>query len=186
MKEMQKGQKMNENKRLMRIGALILMIAILLTVGGIIYFEYEAGNMSKGAENAQEDSVYDAYYVMIVEEPTSDFWVNAYESAKETAKENKAEVSEEDKEQMKFIKLLYIILLSNKGHSLTLAVKRAIFSECNILLSHRTNFFSTSNGGFDSAIFKQEGNHCSEHSGSMIRSSTEFSGTGHLIFTPYW
>lgn len=88
MKEMQKGQKMNENKRLMRIGALILMIAILLTVGGIIYFEYEAGNMGKGAENEQEDSVYDAYYVMIVEEPTSDFWVNAYESAKETAKEN--------------------------------------------------------------------------------------------------
>ena len=35
---------------------------------------------------------------------------------KETAKENKAEVSEEDKEQMKFIKLLYNTMIDNEVH----------------------------------------------------------------------
>ena len=49
MKEMQKGQKMNENKRLMRIGALILMIAILLTVGASIYYTIDGSEPS--AEN---------------------------------------------------------------------------------------------------------------------------------------
>lgn len=77
---------MSKNRRLMFLGALILIVAIFLTVGGIIYFEYQVGNMNHELEKELGDSNYDAYFVMIVEEPNSDFWGKAYKSAVETAK----------------------------------------------------------------------------------------------------
>ena len=72
---------------LISIGAMLVMI--LITMGGLIFFKIKIQNSMKEDMHISKES-YDKYYVMITPDSDSSFWQSVFEGAKEEAKKNHA------------------------------------------------------------------------------------------------
>lgn len=91
MKFFKFGNKMEENKKGIMTSATIILFMLLVTIGSLIFFKIQTGKMTKELENAEYEE-YEDYYVMIVNDRSSEFWKSVYEGAREDGIEHEAYV----------------------------------------------------------------------------------------------
>lgn len=79
---------MEENKRNLGLCVGIILFMLLVTAGSLIFFKVQTGKMARGMEHEE----YENYYVMIVNDRSSEFWKSVYEGAKADGAEHSAYV----------------------------------------------------------------------------------------------
>lgn len=77
---------MEENKKALIISIGMIFFVLMAIVGSLIFFKIQIGKMTKGL-GSEEREEYDKYYVLIVNDTTSEFWKSVYEGAKEDGQE---------------------------------------------------------------------------------------------------
>lgn len=82
---------MEDNKRNFLISIGIIFFILIVTIGSLIFFKLQTGKMTR-VLNSDEYEEYERYYVMIVNDSTSEFWESVYQGALEDARENGAYV----------------------------------------------------------------------------------------------
>ncbi len=85
------NKKVEENKKGSAASATIIFFMLFVTVGSLIFFKMQTGRMNKELE-AEVYEEYENYYVMIVNDRSSEFWKSVYEGAREDGKEHGAYV----------------------------------------------------------------------------------------------
>lgn len=81
------SDKIGTNKRFIVAGALCLVLMLVCTIGGILFFKIQI-NKSAPYRQASTYKSYSKYYVMIPSERKSSFWEAVYDSASVVANEN--------------------------------------------------------------------------------------------------
>lgn len=84
-------QKQEENKKGLIMSITIVFFMIFVTVASLVFFKLQTGKMTKVMENAVYEE-YEDYYVMIVNDRSSEFWKSVYEGAREDGMEHGAYV----------------------------------------------------------------------------------------------
>lgn len=72
-------------------GVILIFCILAVTVGGIVFFNIQTGKMKK-ILNSEEYEEYENYYVMIVNDRSSQFWKSVYAGAQADGKESGAYV----------------------------------------------------------------------------------------------
>lgn len=78
---------MDEGKKSIVVSMGIIFFISIVTLSSLIFFKVRAGEMAKIMEN-EEYEEYGNYYVMIVNDQTSEFWESVFEGAREDGQEN--------------------------------------------------------------------------------------------------
>jgi ribose transport system substrate-binding protein len=86
---MGENEKIGTNKRFIVAGVLCVMLMLVCTIGGIVFFKIQI-NKSAPYRQAKAYKSYKNYYVMIPSERKSSFWEAVYDSASLMANENNA------------------------------------------------------------------------------------------------
>lgn len=86
---MSENEKTETSKKLLFAGLLCVVLMVVCTVGGIVFFKIQI-NKSTAYHQANTYKSYEKYYVMIPSERKSSFWEAVYKSASEIANENDA------------------------------------------------------------------------------------------------
>ncbi len=80
------GIEMEENRKVFIISISIILFVILAIIGSLAFFKIQTGKITKVLDY-EEREAYEKYYVMIVNDRTSEFWKTVYDGAKEDGQE---------------------------------------------------------------------------------------------------
>ncbi len=77
---------MEENKKVLIISIGTILFVLLVIVGSLVFFKMQTGKMTRVLDSEEREE-YERYYVMIVNDRTSEFWKSVYEGAREDGQE---------------------------------------------------------------------------------------------------
>ncbi len=80
------GIEMEDNRKVFIISISIILFVILAIIGSLAFFKIQTGKITKVLDY-EEREAYEKYYVMIVNDRTSEFWKTVYDGAKEDGQE---------------------------------------------------------------------------------------------------
>lgn len=85
-RNVQMGIEMEDNRKVFIISISIILFVILAIIGSLAFFKIQTGKITKVLDY-EEREAYEKYYVMIVNDRTSEFWETVYDGAKEDGQE---------------------------------------------------------------------------------------------------
>ncbi len=85
-RNVQMGIEMEDNRKVFIISISIILFVILAIIGSLAFFKIQTGKITKVLDY-EEREAYEKYYVMIVNDRTSEFWKTVYDGAKEDGQE---------------------------------------------------------------------------------------------------
>ena len=120
-------------------GSIIIFFILMITVGSILFFNMQTRKMNRILKDTEYEE-YGKYYVMIVNDRSSEFWQSVYEGAKEDGKKSDAYVElmgsnlAEDYTREELMEIAIhsqvdgIIVEADEGEEITALINRAVDS----------------------------------------------------------